>query len=581
MLFSTMSLTPRTRRGGCSAVISFAAALLAVLVPMLVSPGLAIAQEKQPAGSDAAVPTNVTAPALVVTVASINKLMQDVNYITSVVGQPQAGGMFTMLAGGFTQGIDMDSPIGILVPLVDGVPEPIAMVPTADVKVVLKRLEAQTGPVDEQPDGTLAISIGTSLVYVRQAGNWAVLARNRALLDVAPADPTALFAGIGNEYDLAFRLKMQLIPPQTREMLTNQLRQGFEQAMRNQGDGDANRETAENSIKQLEQFIEGTDELKFGFNIDQSKREVAIDVAFTAVPGSKLSEMYSGQHAIPSQFASVIRDDAAMFYHAATSISPALVEQTRTSLQTSIGAIKNAIANEGDLTPEQADDIQQLIDRVSGLIVSSVAEGKVDGGALMLADSGKMQFVFGMFVSDGNEAAQIVKDVAEKIKNEPWAPKFQFNVATYKDINMHAVTIDIPEKADEARKMFGESTVLRIGTGPKSVFLAFGNGSDSLLKELIDASGTDQGGDRPIGQMRVHMMPILQYAQSIEANETVTAMIDALSRAPDLGVLKMVQDAIPNGQDSRVTISEGTLQAIGAAARHAQMKKMQNQNGNF
>ena len=87
-------------------------------------------------------------------------------------------------------------------------------------------------------------------------------------------------------------------------------------------------------------------------------------------------------------------------------------------------------------------------------------------------------------------------------------------------------------------------------------------------------------GDRPVGQMRFTLMPILVFAQSIEANDTLSAMIDALSRAPDPGEMTVVQDNIANGQESQIKIGEGLLQALGAAARQAQQKRMQ-QNAQF
>ncbi len=561
-------------RRSMTAAIVVAASLVVGALPMS-----ARAQESPQPTRGAATPNNVSEPVLVVTLGSIQKLMQDVNYLSSVLGQPQAGGMFSMMAGSMTQGIDMNAPIGVLVPMVDGVPEPIAMVPTTDVRTVLKRLEAQTGPVDEQPDGTLVIAIGASTVYVRQSGNWAVLARNRALLDVAPADPSSLFVGLGNDYDLAFRLKMQLVPEQTRDMLTGQLRQGFEQAIQSQnGEADASRDMAESSIKQIEQFIQETDELKFGFNIDKEGARVNLDGSFTAVAGTQLAEMYGGQHAIPSRFAAVIRDDVAGFYHAATSISPQTVEQTRSSVRTSIAAVKNAISNDDNLPPEMAADIQEMIDRVAELAVSSVAEGKADTGAMLIADANKMQTVFGAFVSDGAEAAQLVKDVAAKLEGVNGAPRFKFDIGTYKDVTMHAIEFDVPDKQDEVQKVFGQTAVIHVGTAPKAVYLAVGQGSDTLLKSFIDSGAADNGGERPIGQLRVQMLPILQYIQSIKADDTVSAMMDALSRAPDPGIVTMVNDAIPGGLDTRVSFGEGMLRAVGAGVNQAQMKRMQ-QNG--
>ncbi len=571
MGFSNRSIRRRIAATALAVVALFVTAPLSVLAP-----ASALAQEKlqRQGGTDA---LNATEPVVIVTLGSVNKLMQDVNYITSVVGQAQVGGMFAMMAGTFTAGIDTTQPIAVIVPLVDGTPQPIALVPTADVKAVLKRLEAQTGPADELDDGTLVIAVGASTLFIRQTGNWAVLAPKQDLLALAPADPTTLFKGMGNDFDIAVRLKMQQVPADARGMLTAQIRQGFEQAMAQQGDGDteAARKMAEGTMQQLDQFINETDELRFGINIDQASKQVVMDGSFTAVPGSKLAAVYGGQQAIPSQFASVIRKEAAAFYHAATSISPEAVEQTRQSVSTSLTAVRNALANEDNLSPAQQAEISQLIDRVADLAIDSVAEGRADVGALLLADQNDFRFVFGAFVADGKEAAQLVKDLAAKVENEPDAPRFKFDQSNYKGVTMHLIEADVPQREDEARRVFGETLRVHIGTGEKTVYASVGKDSEALMKELIDSGKADNGGNRPVGQLRFTLLPILQFAQSIESNDALSAMIDALSRSPDPGELTVVQNSIANGQASRITLSEGLLQAIGAAAQQAQQARMQ------
>ncbi len=551
-----------------------AAVAFAVATFLAVAPRALTAQETIQGGE-----LNATEPVVVISLGSINKLMQDVNYLTSALGQAQAGGMFTMMAGTFTQGIDTTQPIAILVPLVNGIPQPIAMVPTVDIKTVLKRLEAQTGPADELDDGTLVIALGANTVFIRQVGNWAILAPQRQLLDLAPADPTTIFRGMGNDYDIAFRLKMQQVPAETRELLAAQIRQGFEQAMQQQGaaEAESTRKMAEGSLNQLEQIIADTDELRFGFNIDQSAKQIAFDGSFTAVPGSELAAMYGGQQAIPSRFASVIRTDAAGFYHAATSITPEAVKQTRATISTYLTAANNAIANADNLNDEQQAELIAMITRISDLTIESIEEGKVDFGALLLADQNDFRFVFGSFVSDGNEVAKIVKDLAEKVKNEPRAPRFTFDLEKYKGVDMHLIEADVPAKEDEARRMFGETLRVHLGTGDKVMYVAVGKDSEALLKKLIDAGETDNAAGRPVGQLRLTLLPILQYAQSIETNDALSAMIDALSRSPDPGELLILSSAIENGSKSRITIGEGLLQAIGAAIRQAQQAQLQGQ----
>lgn len=545
--------------------LAWVTAALLVVLPSVVSPGRATAQ--------------ATDPVVVVSVGSMNKLMEDINYITSAVGQPQAGGMFTVMAGAFTQGVDPTKPSGVMLTLVDGAPEPIAMIPTPDVKTVLKRLEAQAGPPDELDDGTLVLLVGANNVFVRQVGEWAIVARSREVIDLAPADPMAVLGEMGANYNIGVRLRVQQVPPELRNQLVGLMRQGFEDAMSQQADADAEtaREATAATLDQLEQLIQDTDELKFGLNIDPSSKQVILDTAMTGVSGSGLAEMYEGQTAIPSRFASVIRDDAAAYFHGASSISSASIEQTKTSLDSSLGMIRSAIESEGNLSDQEQADVNALIDRVAELAIASISEGKSDAGGLLLTEDGKFQFVFGAFVADGNEAAKIVKDLAAKVEGEPKAPRFEFDRSVYNGVTMHLVEADVPEGEAEARKVFGEKIRLHVGTAPKAVYLALGDESESLLQELIDSADSDQAGNRPLGQFRIELMPILQYAQSIESNDTVAAMIDALARSPDPGRIEVLADSIPNGQDTRVTLGEGLLQAIGAAVRQSQQPR----NGQF
>ena len=547
------------------ALIAFVAALL------LPAPQPTLAQDSNV--------LNATKPVVVVSLGSLQKLKQDVNYMSGVVGYPQGGFLFGMFAETYAKDLDQTQPLGILVPMVDQAPQPIALIPTPDVKQVLKKVEIQTGPADELEDGTLVISYNANTVYIRQVGNWAVLASEKRYLDLAPADPSSAFTGMGNNFDIAFKVRVQEIPEQLRSVFVGQLRQGLEQAMAQQNPGDAEqaRKTAEAQFAQLEQIIEKTDELTFGVNIDQSERHLLIETIFKAIPGSELAVVYGGQRPIASKFASVIRDDAAVYYHTATSVPPEGVEQTREAVQTYLQAFEQQIAGMGDLTGKQRDDLTAMTKEIADLAVASIEEGKADLGALLLADESDFRFVAGCFVADGNEAAAIVKEISERLKDETDSPEFKFDLSEYKGVTMHLVEAEVPEDQDEMRRAFGEKLQVHIGTGAKAVYVAVGDQSVDLLKELIDSADNDTLQARPIGQIRVSPLPLLQYIQSIESNDVVSAMIDALSRAGDTGELMITSDTVDNGARSQITIGEGIIQSIGAAIRQGQQAQFQQQ----
>ena len=524
-------------------------------------------------------------PVVVVTVGSINKLMQDVNYVSGLVGQPQAGGIFALMAGTFTQGVDTTQPIAITVPLVNGMPQPLALIPTADVKTVLTRLEAQTGPVDELKDGTLVIAVGVNTVYIRQQGDWAIIAPDRDVLSLAPTDPASLFGEDADQYDLSLKLKMQQVPAPMRTMITSQMRLGFEQAMAQQGgaDAEATQELAETSLAQIEQLITDTDELEFSFNVDQTGKAISIKTRFTAVEGSPLASTLSSQKPIPSQFASVIRPDAAAFFHSAAAIGPESIDQAVSSLKTVETSLLEVMKAQGELPPEVQDQLFAWVSRILDLATDSINEGKSDIGAVLLAGENNLRLALGTFISDGNEVAKLAKDFAAKVKDYPDAPTFEFDREVYKGVTMHLAKIDIPAYEEEARSIFGESFDIHIGTADKAIYLALGKDSKSLLTEIIDAQGSDSSTDRPVGQVQIKLLPMFEFAQSAAANDFVMAMIDSLSRSADAGKIMYVQESIPNGQEVEISIGEGLLQAVGAAVRQVELEAQQNaiQNGQF
>lgn len=540
-------------------------------------------QPKRAAGA-AAGQLDSSEPVLVVSIASLNKLMQDINYITATAGQPQAGGMFAMMAGGFAQGLDMSRPIGVIVPIVDGAPEPIGMVPTPDVATMLKRLEAQTGPVDRLDDGTLVVAAGTSLVYIRQSGPWAIVARQKEFLDLAPADPMSVMEDLGDNYTLSARLNVEEIPADAREALIAQIRQGFENAMAQQGqDGEGIQAASEDSIGQIEQLIRESAELMVGWNINPEEKIVTIESEFIAADGTEMAEMYAGQKAIPSKFASVIDEDNAMYYHAAASIGPKVIERTRESIDGAKLMISKAINDSDDLDDEAKAQVSELADALIKLMLQTIEEGKFDIGVESMADDGQLEFAAGMFVSDGKAAAQLVKDLAEKLKGTPDVPTFSFDEEDYSGVTLHSVKVNIPAKEAELRQVFGPEAVIKIGTAPKGVYLALGKDSAKSIKAFIDkGTETDDPADRPLGQMQVSLLPYLRFAQSIKANDIVASMIDTLSQNVDTDYVAIESNVVENGQTSYLEIGEGVLKAIGAAFREVQMqqmKQMQQQGG--
>ena len=508
--------------------------------------------------------TDGTKPVLTVGMSSMNELKNDVNYVTGLVGRPEIGGFFGVAAMAYSQGVDQDEPIGVLVSMGSGSPQPIVILPTKNVKQILSRLEAQFQEMEEEDDGTIAIGVNGMTIYVQQKGDVAVAAQSKDALALVPKDPKPLYADLAEKHNMGMRLQIQQIPAPIRDAFLGAMRQGFTQAMQAGGDAGA-ADSAAATLDQIEQLIKDSDQLTFGFGIDAEAGAMVIDTSYTAVAGSVTAAMQQGQRPIPSRFSAVIRDDAAAYFHQAGSISPEAIEQTQAGVDANLDMIRNALGQPGALPPGMGDEVLGYLERVFELVTDSVKEGKFDAGVLVLAGEDKLQFVTGLFVSDGRKVAALAKDLATKIPDDPKAPRLTFDIETYKGVTLHKLELDVPEREDEARKLFGETLEAYIGTADKAVYASFGKGSEALLKEFIDSGASDSEEKRPLGQLQVTMLPFLELANSIESDDAIANMISTVGQSAGKGKVRVVMESIENGSEMHITIGSGVIQAIGAA----------------
>ncbi|WP_153556459.1 hypothetical protein [Roseimaritima sediminicola] len=517
-------------------------------------------------------------PVAVVSLSGVAGLGNAAVYLSEAAGQPATGGMFATMARGFTTGIDPNRPIGLILNMKDGAPAPLLFVPSQDIKVFLRRMEGQLGPAEELEDdpNTLVIAAGASLLYIKQAGDWAFAAQDREALSDLPADPLKMLGGLHETYDIAARLNVQRVPAAQREMLIAALKQGFQEGMARQaaaagGDDEAANEArrvAEASIAQLEREIQNTESLMFGFAADRERERAFIDVVATAVEGSDTADIYENTFALPSKFASVIRPEAAAYYHASASVSPKAVQRMRDSIDQSMQTYLRQLDRLEELNEAQKEELTGFLRRFVELAIDTVSEGKVDVGAqLDLGDSGPKMFG-GAFVSDGSDVADLLKGLAEKLQGDPQMPTFSFDEGKYQEITLHTVTVKIADK--EVAEVLGDELTIKLGTGPDAVYFAAGSEAEATLKQLIDSGAEDPAGaQRPLGQFYMSLTPFARMVERVAPGEIVSAVLQAAENSDQTDRVLVVTSKVPRGQAFRLIIGEGIFRAAGAGAAAA------------
>lgn len=508
-------------------------------------------------------------PVVVVSITNFNRLMNDINYVATAIGQSQASGMVQGMAGLYTNGLDKTRPIVVAFPVLDGVPAPLGAIPTTDVKLLLRAVEGVVGPPDDLGDGTLAIAAGPNIIFIRQQEDWAYVTANQELLKSLPADPVAWLHGMGDDYDIGVRVNVRALSPAQRMEALEAMRQGFEGAMAMQPEEQAAqiREMGEQSLKQLETVINETELLQFGFAIQPDQQRLMMEIVSTAAAGTDLAKASEDQRAIPSKFAAVIQPEVAGYFHGATSISDLGIEQAKLSLEQSTASVRTALEQVENLSEEDRAELENFFDKLIQIGIDTIAEGKTDAGGMFTLENQELNAVAGFFVSDGNKVAALAKELAAKIEEKTGGSanlRFSFDAAEYSGVTMHYIDTDVPASEEEAQMIFGETLRLTIGTGEDVVYLGLGKQSEALLKGLIDSSSEDTvPADRPYNQATLNLLPILEFAQSIAPSEPVAAMIDGIVPFSEVDSLGIRMEAIERGSVVKFTLGEGVLRAVG------------------
>jgi hypothetical protein len=143
----------------------------------------------------------------------------------------------------------------------------------------------------------------------------------------------------------------------------------------------------------------------------------------------------------------------------------------------------------------------------------------------------------------------------------------KFNAAKHKDVDLHTFSVPIPDDEEQAQKVFGDALEVVVGTGAKSAYIAFGEESIDLLKEIIDDSASAAKEEVTPMELIISLAPILEFTASIEDDPIVKMLAETIKKAAGKDHIRLSQRNIERGVAARLEVEEGVLQLIGAAAK--------------
>ncbi len=513
-------------------------------------------------------------PVAIVSVASYSKLLGDVGYLTKTAGAEDAGQMVMFMAGAMTQGLDKQKPAGVYVTLDDGEPKALGFIPVTDLDKLFNSFKAQLGEPEDVGDGVYEVAKDQiQSAFVKEQGGWAFVAQSKDQLTDLPADPSKLLGKLPAEYDIAVRMFVQNVPTEMRQMAIDQMKLGFE-ARLEQGDGQGDPEMRElnermsrNSVRQLIELINGSDQITFGWTVDEDAKSTHLDFSVTAVEGTKLARQMALIKDAKSGFSGFLQDDAAITMNVSSQAAPEDIEQTVLLIKSLKQRALVEIDEDGGLPDDKTrEQVKEIVGSAIDVVEKTMEGGKFDGGAALILKPGNIGFAAGGLVADGKALDVAFQKLVQIAKNEPEFPEVKLNAAKHAGVTFHTLTVPVDDP--EASAVVGEELDVVVGTGEKSVYVAFGNDALSLLKSIIDKSAAGNDKTVPPMQVNVALGSIIKFASSIEPNPVVESLAASVDKIKGNDHLVISAKSIPGGVNYRIRIEEGVIQLIGEAVQN-------------
>lgn len=525
-----------------------------------------------------AVPT-VTAqqpqrPVGIVSIAPLDRLLQDTNYLLKAVSVPEVGGLVSLMANQYTQGMDRTKPIGVSVHLEGQLPTAIIFLPVSNREQFFGALAGMGIEPDDLGDGLFEIDAGGQTIFAKHADGWMYIAQTEQALASVPADPSQLLGELPQQYNVAVSIDVQAVPQEFRQMAVDSMRTGLERGMAEQRglspeELEKAKQLSQANIQQLERLVTDTDKVIVGWNVEPGQQRVYIDVAAQFLSGSKLANSMAVMQDLKSDYTQLAFPNAAINVNFTSKIAEEEKATQILNLRNSFSQVEQLVPDSDKaLAKEVADGLFQIMER-------TIQEGIFDGAASVSVADDTFRAVVGGRVADGKALEAELKRIAQGVSAKTSAAKFQFGVGQYQGMTLHQVTVPVDSADKNARKIFGDNLLINIATGEKSYVVTIDPSGDTALKAAIDRLDSSQAQSvQPLTAV-VQASHLLKFAQSVAPNPLLDNALQAIQDYAGKDKVEINARMIERGAMYRIAIEEGVLRAAGAAAKSG------GQNGGF
>jgi hypothetical protein len=442
-----------------------------------------------------AIPVLAAEPTVVLSLKSLDELLDDADFLGEAVGQPglkaQAETTIDALTGG-ADGIDRERPLGFYWKMIDSGPNNlgnlVVFLPISD-EDNFEKLVRKFLPDLQVEDDKWSITLpGMPRLHATFANEYFFVSNSpEELSDLAEVEKIA-----SAEQDISVEINLSSIPKQAKELYLAIVEQGARQQMANdpqpanEAEARGRELGAEWTLGALKAITNEGNRLNFTVDVDSETRMATVDFGLTGTPNTSLAKALTSYGKTTSAFAAIAAEDAPL--HLLISLPTTGVLDKMDDLFAAIGSSANTAIDKDETLKDDADRkaARDVANRLIAIVKATVKSGAVHSVLILeQGDGDTARIVGGTKVAKGDDAGKLWDDILKLSKESPDLAKVKSDVAKHAGARIHAITTDADEKQTA---LFGNDPT-HLAIRADSLWLSLGGGNLEGLKKALDLSG--------------------------------------------------------------------------------------------
>lgn len=471
---------------------------------MKVSMGLRIAFTFGIMAAVFAIPALAETPTLVVTLKSIDEILDDADYIGESFGQGGLKALAEQNLEGITggaglAGVDRTRGFGIYWSMnsdnLSDLSNLVGYLPISD-QDEFEALVRKFVPDLKAEDDQWSIDLNGQPLFAKFANDYCYISTSAETLDEL-ADPEEI---TNEDYDIAIEVNLASIPAEAKAQYLEVVEQG---ARKSQEDDPQPKNEAERigrelglewTLTVLKSITNDGNLLTFGLDVNRDTGMGSVDLELTSTPKTELAAALLAYQKLKPAFAQVVSDDAPLRL---------VISHPTTGIQSKLNDLFAAMRKTADAEIEKDERLKDDADRKAAKDIATrlfnIAEATLKSGALhsvLGIEEGDVQtarVVAGTRVAKGDDAGKLLDDIMKFSKESPELAKVKPDVAKHAGARIHAIE---PDANDKQAALFG-TTPAHLAIRADSLWIAIGGGNLEALKAALDLSGKKPASTEP------------------------------------------------------------------------------------